>query len=112
MQLQDEVALITGGTGGLGRGVAEAYQREGAEVAITCTAPCPGPIVTDVVLPEGPGAAEAIGMTLDQLVEMSTAESAIERTDTAEEVAAVAVLPATDAAGASPARWTARRRNR
>jgi enoyl-[acyl-carrier-protein] reductase (NADH) len=40
-----------------------------------------------------------LGITLDQFIEMFTAESAIKRTNTVEEVAAVAVLLATDTAG-------------
>jgi 3-hydroxybutyrate dehydrogenase len=72
--------------------------KEVAQFGITCNSLCPGLIITDIFLAEGPSADEAMGVTLDQLIEMFTAESAIRRTNTVEEVAAVAVLLATDVA--------------
>jgi NAD(P)-dependent dehydrogenase (short-subunit alcohol dehydrogenase family) len=80
-------------------GFTKSVAKEVAQYGITCNALCPGLIITDVFLSEGPSAAEAMGITLEQLVEMFTAESAIKRTNTVEEVAAVAVLLATEIAG-------------
>jgi len=80
-------------------GFTKSVAKEVAQYGITCNALCPGLIITDQFLSEGPSAAEAMGITLDQLVEIFTADSAIKRTNTVEEVAAVAILLATDVAG-------------
>jgi NAD(P)-dependent dehydrogenase (short-subunit alcohol dehydrogenase family) len=80
-------------------GFTKSVAKEVAQYGITCNALCPGLIITDVFLSEGPSAAEAMGITLDQFIEMFTAESAIKRTNTVEEVAAIAVVLATDVAG-------------
>ena len=59
----------------------------------------PGIVETDIVRATGPDSAVAMGVgTYDKLIEMFTEESAIKRPNTAEEVAAVAVLLASDAA--------------
>ena len=79
-------------------GFTKSVAKEVAQYNITCNSVCPGLIITDIFLAEGPSAAEAMGLTLDQLIELFTAESAIKRTNTVEEVAAVAVLLATDTA--------------
>jgi 3-hydroxybutyrate dehydrogenase/3-oxoacyl-[acyl-carrier protein] reductase len=80
-------------------GFTKSVAKEVAQYNITANSLCPGLIITDIFLAEGPSAAEAMGITLDQLIEMFTAESAIKRTNTVEEVASVAVLLATDMAG-------------
>jgi 3-hydroxybutyrate dehydrogenase len=80
-------------------GFTKSVAKEVAQYNITANSLCPGLIITDIFLAEGPSAAEALGITLDQFIEMFTAESAIKRTNTVEEVAAVAVLLATDTAG-------------
>src|SRR6476620_11452933 len=80
-------------------GFTKSVAKEVAQYNITANSLCPGLIITDIFLAEGPSAAEALGITLDQFIEMFTAESAIKRTNTVEEVAAVAVLLATDTDG-------------
>jgi 3-hydroxybutyrate dehydrogenase len=79
-------------------GFTKSVAKEVAQYDITCNSLCPGLVITDQFLSEGPTAAEAMGITLDELIAMFTDESAIKRTNTVEEVAAVAVLLATDLA--------------
>ena len=56
-------------------------------------------LVTDTTLEKGRGSAEAMGLeSYDALIEMFSSESAIKRPNKVEEVAAVAVLMASDAA--------------
>ncbi len=48
---------------------------------------------------EGPGAAEAMGMTYDEFLQWYARESAVKRLNEVEDVAAVALLLASDAGG-------------
>src|SRR5262249_40560382 len=66
---------------------------------ITVNALCPGAIETDVMMAEGPGAAAAMGITYEELLDWFANEAAIKRLNTVEEVAAVAVLVASDLGG-------------
>jgi 3-hydroxybutyrate dehydrogenase/3-oxoacyl-[acyl-carrier protein] reductase len=79
-------------------GFTKAVAKEVAQHNITCNALCPGLILTDVLMAEGPHMAEAMGISMDQLIEIFVAESAIKRTNTVEEVALIAVALATDTA--------------
>ena len=79
---------------GLTKGVA----REVGTTGVTVNAICPGLILTDIVMENGPRTAAAMGISFDEMVTLYTAESAIQRPNTVEEVAAVAVLLASDVA--------------
>ena len=78
-------------------GMTKSVAREVGTEGITVNAICPGIILTDVLMNNGPATAKAMGMTLDEMIDMFTSESAIKRPNKVEEVAAVAVLLASEA---------------
>lgn len=80
-------------------GLVKAAAREVGTIGITVNAVLPGIIETDIVRNSGPEAAIAMGFDgYDEMIAMFCRESAIKRPNTVEEVAAVAVLLASDAA--------------
>jgi 3-hydroxybutyrate dehydrogenase len=80
-------------------GLVKAAAQEVGTLGITVNALLPGIIETDIVRETGPDSAVAMGVgTYDNMIELFTAESAIKRPNTAEEVAAAALLLASDAA--------------
>jgi NAD(P)-dependent dehydrogenase (short-subunit alcohol dehydrogenase family) len=80
-------------------GLVKAAAHETGTTGVTVNAILPGLIETDIVRATGPDSAIAMGLDgYDALIEMFSAESAIKRPNTVEEVAAVAVLLASDAA--------------
>src|SRR4051794_14886269 len=88
-------------------GFTKATAKEVAKDGITVNALCPGIILTDAVINGGKSAAAGLGITFDELIAMFTSESAIGRPITVEEVAAVAVLLASDASsGVTGALWS------
>jgi NAD(P)-dependent dehydrogenase (short-subunit alcohol dehydrogenase family) len=78
-------------------GLCKSAAKEVGTLGITVNALCPGAIETDVMMAQGPGAAEAMGLTYEGLLETFAAESAIKRLNDVDDVAAVAVLLASDA---------------
>jgi 3-hydroxybutyrate dehydrogenase len=80
-------------------GMTKSIAREVGTEGITVNAICPGLIITDIVRDNGPKTAEAMGMTFDEMVTTFSQEAAIKRPNTVEEVAAVAVLLASDVGG-------------
>ena len=80
-------------------GMTKSVAREVGTQGVTVNAICPGLVITDIVRDNGPNTAEAMGMTFDEMVDLFSREAAIERPNTVEEVAAVAVLLASDLGG-------------
>lgn len=78
---------------GLTKSVAKEVGTEG----ITVNALCPGLVLTDIVMNNGPRTAANMGITFDEMVDIFVQDSAIKRPNTVEEVAAMAVLLASDA---------------
>jgi 3-hydroxybutyrate dehydrogenase len=80
---------------GFTKAVAFEYGPQG----ITSNAICPGAVETDLMKTAGPGAAEAAGITYDEFLQAYANESMIKRLNTCEEVAAMAVLLASEEGG-------------
>lgn len=78
-------------------GMTKSLAREVGTDGVTANCICPGLVITDIIKNNGPATAEAMGMTFDEMVTMFAQEAAIKRPNTVEEVAAVAVLLASDA---------------
>ena len=80
-------------------GLVKAAAAEVGALGITVNSILPGIIETDIVRETGPDSAIAMGVAgYDELIEMFSQESSIKRPNKVEEVAAVAVMLASDAA--------------
>jgi 3-hydroxybutyrate dehydrogenase len=77
-------------------GLTKAAAKEVGTQGVTVNAICPGLVITDIIKRNGPLTAQAMGITFDEMVGLFAAESAIKRPNTLDEVAAVAVLLASD----------------
>ncbi len=77
-------------------GMTKSIAKEVGTDGITVNAICPGLVITDIIRENGPGTAEAMGITFDEMVGIFAAESAIKRPNTVEEVAGMALLLASD----------------
>src|SRR5436190_1190148 len=144
-RLDGQVAVVTGGTRGIGRAITETFVEHGAKVVmngrseakgkgaldegkqankaavanyittkaalngfskavafeygplgITCNAICPAAIETDIMRESGPEAAAAAGITYEQFLQNYAEESMIKRLNRVEEVAAMALLLASE----------------
>jgi 3-hydroxybutyrate dehydrogenase/3-oxoacyl-[acyl-carrier protein] reductase len=80
-------------------GLTKAVAFEYGPLGITCNAICPGAIETDIMRDTGPASAAAGGITYEQFLDAYRNESMIKRLNTVEEVAAMAVLLASEAGG-------------
>ena len=79
-------------------GLTKAIAKENGTSGVTCNAICPGLVWTDVLVATGPDSAREMGITFEQMVDQFAQETALKRISTVEEVAAVAVLLASDVA--------------
>jgi NAD(P)-dependent dehydrogenase (short-subunit alcohol dehydrogenase family) len=78
-------------------GLTKSCAQEVGTLGITVNALCPGGIETDIMAEEGPKAAEMMGMTYQEFLNWYAKESATKRLCEVDDVAAVAVLLASDA---------------
>ncbi|WP_298470489.1 SDR family NAD(P)-dependent oxidoreductase [uncultured Erythrobacter sp.] len=79
MKLEGKVAAITGGTAGLGRGIAEAFMAEGAKVALFARNPEKGARVIEELRVNRPGPDRAIFVAGD-VMNQSDVEGFIDKT--------------------------------
>ncbi len=80
-------------------GLVKSASKEVGTLGITVNAILPGLIITDIVNETGPDSAIAMGLpSFEAMIQMFSKDSAIKRPNTVEEVAAAAVLLATDVA--------------
>lgn len=78
-------------------GLTKTVAREVGPLGITANCICPGIVMTDMVRDQGPIAAQVLGTTYEQLVAAFAAKAATGRATTVDEVAAMAVLLASEA---------------
>jgi 3-hydroxybutyrate dehydrogenase len=79
-------------------GLVKSAAKEVGPTGVTVNAILPGLIETDIVVATGPDSAKAMGITYDEMVALFVSDSAIKRMNTVDEVAAVAVMLASEAA--------------
>jgi NAD(P)-dependent dehydrogenase (short-subunit alcohol dehydrogenase family) len=78
-------------------GLTKVVAQEVGTLGITCNAICPGFVMTDVLMEDGPNTAAAMGMTFEDWLNAVVQPSALKRVNTVEEVAGMALLLASDA---------------
>lgn len=77
-------------------GMTKSLAREVGVDGITANCICPGLVITDILKNNGPETAATMGMTLDEMIDFFAQESAIKRPNKVTEVAAMAVLLASE----------------
>ena len=80
-------------------GFTKAVAFEYGALGITSNAICPGAVETDLMTDAGPAAAQSMGITYEEFLDNYAQEAAIKRLNTVEEMAAVAVLLASQEGG-------------
>ena len=80
-------------------GFSKAVAFEYGPMGITCNAICPGAVETDLMMEAGPVAAANAGITYEEFLQTYADESMIKRLNTVKEVAAMAVLLASEEGG-------------
>jgi len=80
-------------------GFTKAVAFENGTKGITCNAISPGAVETDLMKVSGPAAAETMGMSYEEFLDGYAQDAAIKRLNTVDEIAALALLLASDIGG-------------